>query len=106
MAAAVSVTPTSGTGEMTVVRVDFTGLADTAFDQYNPAAVPAEPPITYYGLVSKSGTAILKSHTFTPSQDGKHSWFDIVLPSAGTYAFSVATTSGDQTQASTTFVAS
>lgn len=105
MAAAVTVVPTSGTGTVTVVRVDYTGLADTAFDQYNPAARPAEPPITYYGEVSKGGTRYLKSHVFTPSQDGKHSWFDVVLPDDGTYVFAVATTSGDVTQASTTFTA-
>lgn len=103
--AAVSVTPLSGTGKMTVVRVDVSGLADTAFDQYNPAARPAEPPIVYYIEGTKSGTRYLKSHTFTPSQSGDHSWNSVVLPSAGEWVFAVATVSGDVTQASTTFTA-
>ena len=104
--AAVSVTPTSGTGKMTVVRVDVTGLPDTDFGTYNPANHPAEPVWVYYITGSKSGTVYLKSHTFTPAQDGTHSWNSVVLPSSGTWVFTVASTSGDATWASTTFVAS
>ena len=104
--AAVSVTPTSGTAKMSVVRIDVSGLADTAFDQYNPAARPAEPPIVYYIEGTKGGTRYLKSHTFTPSADGDHTWNSVVLPETGTWTFAVATVSGDVTQASTTYVAS
>ena len=104
--AAVSVTPTSGTGKMTVVRVDVSGLADTAFDQYNPAARPAEPAMLYYIEGTKGGVRYLKSHVFTPSQTGDHTWNSVVLPSSGSWVFAVATVSGDVTQASTTFTAS
>jgi hypothetical protein len=106
MTVAVAVTPASGRAKVSVLRIDVTGLADTAFDQYNPAAHPAEPQVTYYIEATKDGTRYLKSHVFTPAQDGTHTWNSIVLPSTGTWVFAVATVSGDVTQGSTTFVAS
>lgn len=106
MSVGITVTPASGRAKISVLRIDVTGLADTAFDQYNPAARPSEPPVTYYIEATKGGTRYLKSHTFTPAQDGTHSWNSIVLPSTGTWAFAVATVSGDVTQGSVEFVAS
>jgi hypothetical protein len=103
--AAITVTPASGRARMSVLRIDVTGLADTDFSSYDAGTNPAEPEIRYYIEATLGGTRYLKSHEFTPSQAGAHSWNSIVVPEAGTWTFNVATVAG-ASQATVEFVAS
>jgi len=104
--AAITVTPTSGRAKMSVLRIDVTGLDDTDFNTYDAAHVPAEHEIRYYIEATLDGTRYLKSHEFTPSQAGKHTWNSIVVPATGTWTFGICDVADDSTKATTEFVAS
>ena len=113
MAAVVTVTPASGVAKMSVVRVDVTGLASNDAAAYDSTPDPSvalggltEPEIRYYIKGTLDGQDTLRSHEFSPSQDGNHSWNSIVLPAAGTWTFAVCKSADDSVQDDITFVAS
>lgn len=106
MTVAVSVTPSSGVARSTVCRVDVTGLANVDTAAYSADADPSEPEIRYYFQATAAGQTTLTSHQFSPSQDGKHTWYTVVLPAAGTWTFAVKKVSDNSSSGTTTFVAS
>src|SRR5512135_881639 len=106
MAVTVTATPTSGYDVTSTFRVDVTGLDDTDASSFNANNTPRETIYTYYILFSEDGTIKGKSHLFTPSQDGKHTWNNVTIPDAGTYVFSVVRDSDDATVGSTSVVVS
>ena len=80
--AALAVTPASGSinAKKDFVRVDVTGAGQTVRQR-----VKAE----------LAGAETLVSHEFQPSGDGKHSWFNVMFPAAGTWTLTLYTTSND-----------
>lgn len=110
--AAITVTPASGRAKMSVLRVDVTAIPVTDTASYDLDNLKLYPPqtvedvYTYYIEALLDGTRYLKSHVFTPSEDGKHTWNSIVLPAAGTWTFNINKVVDDTTTATTTFVAS
>jgi hypothetical protein len=86
MSAALAVTPASGAIEAIedVVRIDVTG---------------GDPEIRQRIKATKTGEDDLVSHEFQPSSDGKHSWFSIMFPAAGSWTLTLYNTANDETLA-------
>ena len=87
MAAALSITPASGsiTAKQTVCRIDVTGATET---------------ITQRIKITKTGEDDLVGPSdFNPSNDGTHSWFSIMFPSAGSWTATLYKVSDDSTLA-------
>lgn len=113
MAVVVSVTPTSGVARMSVLRVNVTGLASNDTTAYDSTPDPSvalggltEPELRYYFKAVLAGSETLRSHTFSPSQDGKHEWNSVVIPAAGTWTITVNKVADDSAVGTTSFVAS
>lgn len=73
MSAALSITPASGsiTAKNTICRIDVTD---------------ADESITQRLKIEKTGeTTLVGPSDFNPSDDGKHTWFSVMFPSAGTW---------------------
>jgi hypothetical protein len=84
MAAALAVTPASGSviNTVSLVRVDVTG---------------ADPAQRQRIRATKGGITYLVSHEFQPSTDGNHSWFNITIPSSGTWVLQLYPTASSGT---------
>ena len=82
--AALAVTPASGSvnARKDFVRVDVTGADPTARQRVKAVLAGAET---------------LVSHEFQPSSDGKHSWFNVMFPNAGTWTLTLYKTDGTVT---------
>lgn len=108
MSAAITVTPSSGTAEMTVFYPKVTGLDANDATAYDNTKYPSEPELTYYVRATATGEATLKSVTFAPNPDGTaapvpEGW---VLSNNATWTFSVRKTSDDSSVATVDVVAS
>lgn len=86
MSAALAVTPASGsiTAAKDFVRVDLTGGDETVRQRIKAEA---------------AGEATLVSHEFQPSNDGLHTWFNVMFPAAGTWTLTLYATEDDSTLA-------
>jgi len=84
--AALAVTPASGSinSRKDFVRVDLTDGDETLRQR-----IKAE----------LAGAETLTSHEFQPSSDGKHSWFNVMFPDAGSWTLTLYNTDGDGTLA-------
>lgn len=86
MSAALAVTPASGAihAKQDFVRIDVTGGDETIRQRIK---------------ATKSGEDDLVSHEFQPSDDGTHSWFNIMFPAAGSWTLTLYKTADDSTLA-------
>jgi len=91
MAAAVHVTPASGsiTHVVTAVRVTVTGASSNDATAYDSTIYPTEPAIEYTLQFVLSGQDTLKSPVFTPASDGTAEWNNVILPAAGSWTLNL-----------------
>ena len=84
--ASLAVTPASGSinARKDFVRVDLTGGDETIRQRIKAEA---------------TGEETLVSHEFQPSDDGKHSWFNVMFPGAGSWTLTLYNTANDGTLA-------
>lgn len=80
--AALAVTPASGSIN---AKKDFVRVDVTSADQTLRQRVKAE----------LAGAETLVSHEFQPSSDGKHSWFNVMFPAAGSWTLTLYNTDGN-----------
>ncbi len=97
MAAAVAITPASGsiTAAVTACVVDVTGATqndDTAYDTDN---YPASPEIRYYLTFELGGDELGRSYTFGVNEDGNHSFMTYIFPEAGSWTVVLRDASDD-----------
>ena len=95
MAAALTLTPASGsiTAVTSVVRVDVTGAPE------NQPPSDSGDEFRYYIKASLTGQDDLISHTFAPSNDGKHSWNGLVFPIDGAWTVDLCDAADDSVEA-------
>lgn len=65
---------------LTFAHIDVTGAEDNT-------AAGAER--RYYLKATLAGQDPLRSHVFSPSQDGKHTWDDVMFPAAGSWTLAM-----------------
>lgn len=96
MAAAVAITPASGsiTAKMTACRVNVTGAEDNDAATFNASNSPSEDAIVYYLKATAAAQLDLNSPRFTPSSDGKYEWNSLIFPAAGTWHLTLRTNAG------------
>jgi hypothetical protein len=96
--AALAITPASGAidATKTACRVDVTAADQNDDTGFNPANYPASPEFRYYILAdAPAGTDDLRSHVFAVSDDGKHSWNNVIFPAAGSWTLRLRDASDD-----------
>lgn len=96
MAAALSVTPASGSIDAanTLARIDLTGADQNDASAYDAAVYPTEPAFAYRFRARKSGTDDLFSEVFGVNESGGHSW-EVMFPAAGAWTVTLRDTSDD-----------
>lgn len=86
MAAALAITPASGsvTATVSACRIDVTGADQNDDTAYDADKYPASPEIRYYITSELSGVERGRSHVFSPN-GGKHEWNGYIFPEAGSW---------------------
>lgn len=92
MAAAITARSATGTvvHKLTFAHLDVTGADDNEADGTERR---------YYLVASLAGQDSLRSHVFSPSFDGKHTWDDVMFPAAGEWTVDLKDVSDDSTVA-------
>lgn len=87
MAAAISLTPASGsiTSRQTIVRVDVTGGSSNDSSTSDSTKYPIEAEIRGYLAFLLGGVEQARSYVFTVSSDGKHSFNNFIFPDSGSW---------------------
>lgn len=106
MSAAVSITPAAPVSKVSACRIDVTGADLNDATAYNAGTIPTEPELRYYLRLRKAGVDDLKSETFAPSTDGKHSWYTVTIPASGTWTLTLRKASDDSQVATASVVVS
>jgi len=108
MAAAVTITPVSGSviDKITVCKIVVSGLTSNDATAYDITKTPTEPELRYYCKVAKSGMDDLKSVVFAVSADGLWEWDDLIIPASGTWTITCNKTSNDAVVATASVVVS
>lgn len=89
---AAAITARSATGTV-VHKLTFAHISVTGVDDNTAAGAERR----YYLQATKSGESTLRSHVFGPSQDGKHTWDNVMFPSAGSWSVTLRDVSNDST---------
>lgn len=102
MAAALAITPASGsiTATVSACRIDVTGADQNDLTAYDADAYPTAPEIRYYITTEESSTEYGRSHVFSPN-GGKHQWNGYIFPHAGSWTLHLRKVSDDSSVANT-----
>lgn len=94
MAAAMSARSATGT---VVQKLTFAHIQVTGADDNNANGTERR-----YYILAEAPTAInnLRSHVFSPSFDGKHTWDNVLFPEAGSWTLRLRDVSNDSNVAS------
>ena len=80
---------------MTACHIDMTGL-----DRYTVSGDTATQNV-YYVLGDAPSGDDIKSHEFTPSEDGKHTWNDVIFPVDGSWTLRLYKVGSPDTEVAT-----
>jgi hypothetical protein len=109
MAAAVAITPASGSviHEKSACQISTSGLPDNDTTAYDSTKYPSSPMITYYFQLAATGQPTLKSPVFAPAYDGTAIWpGSVIIPAAGTWTLTVNKVSDGSASATASVVVS
>lgn len=100
MAAALAITPASGsvTATVSACRIDVTGAEQNDLTAYDADAYPTAPEIRYYITAEEGGVEKGRSHVFSPN-GGKHSYDNYIFPYAGSWTLHLRKVSDDSSVA-------
>ena len=100
MAAALAITPASGSVVATVsaCRVDVSGADGNDLTAYDADAYPTSPEIRYYITTELGGEEKGRSHVFAPN-GGAHQWFGYIFPESGSWTLHLRKVSDDSSVA-------
>lgn len=105
---AIAITATPPTGEViateSAVRFDITGANDNDPTTFNTANVPSMDPIPFRVIAEKTGWKTLISHEFNVSNDGEHTWDNVIFPDDGTWSVKLIDQRDDSTAATLSLV--
>lgn len=96
--ASLSITPASGsiTAKSSACRIDVDAATQNDLTAFDADLYPTSPEVRYYILAdAPAGTDDLKSHEFSPDEDGKHSWNGVIFPAAGSWTLRLRNASDD-----------
>lgn len=96
MAAALAITPASGsiTATVSACRINVTGADGNDATAYDADAYPTSPEIRYYIITELGGEEKGRSHVFAPN-GGKHEWNNYIFPEAGSWTLRLKKVSDD-----------
>ena len=100
MAAALAITPASGsvTATVSACRIDVSGADQNDLTAYDANAYPTAPEIRYYITAEEGGVEKGRSHVFSPN-GGKHEWNGYIFPYAGSWTMHLRKVSDDSSVA-------
>lgn len=98
MSVALAIVPASGSidATKTACRIDVTDADQNDDSAFDDDFYPASPEFRYYILGDAPSGDDLKSHVFGVSEDGGHSWNNVIFPVAGSWTLRLKDDSNDQ----------
>lgn len=100
MAAALAITPASGSVVATVsaCRIDVTGAEGSDVSAFDADVYPTAPERRYYITAELGGEEKGRSHVFSPN-GGAHQWNGYIFPEAGSWTLHLRDESDDSSEA-------
>jgi hypothetical protein len=100
MAAALAITPASGSVVATVsaCRIDVSGAEGNDVTQFDADIYPTAPERRYYITAEESSIEYGRSHVFAPN-GGKHEYNGYIFPHAGSWTLHLRNVSDDSSEA-------
>ena len=100
MAAAVAITPASGsiTAKSSACRIDISGASGNDLSSYDEDAYPTSPELRYYITTEEGGVEYGRSHVFAPN-GGAHQWMNYIFPHAGSWTVYLRNVADDTSEA-------